>query len=46
MSFCFGQVFLLQAGVHKREHDALPFNDLGARHRLKLSDLDVGLLKD
>src|SRR5881394_1956352 len=39
-------MFLLtRAGVHKREHDARPLRFLGARHRLKLSDLDAGLIK-
>src|SRR4051794_39709968 len=35
---------LTRAGVHKREHDARPLGFLGARHRLKLSDLDAGLI--
>jgi hypothetical protein len=35
---------LSRAGVHKREHDALPLDYLGARHRLKLSDW-MGLIK-
>src|ERR1700753_1371139 len=37
---------LSRASVRKREHDALPLGLLGARHRLELSDLDTGLLKD
>src|SRR5262245_18126016 len=36
---------LARAGVHKREHDALTPWFPGARHRLKLSDLDAGLIK-
>jgi hypothetical protein len=52
MSFCenrfpvFADHALSRAGAYKREHDALPLDDFGARHRLKLSDMDAGLLKD
>src|SRR6202042_1458828 len=36
---------LSRAGVHKREHDALPLGCRGARHRLKTIRLDTGLIK-
>src|ERR1700692_1271670 len=40
-----GHFLLSRAGVHKREHDALPLDCLGARHRLKTIRLDTGLIK-
>src|SRR4029077_3465359 len=41
-----GSKFLLsRAGVRKREHDALPLNCFGARHRHKTIRLGYGLIK-
>src|SRR6266704_1288430 len=37
--------YLFRAGVHKREHDALPLVFPGARHRLKTIRLGYGLIK-